>query len=129
MRKKRLELSRSDREELDRIQKESPKHYERDKAKALLLLADGKMIKELVDIFNVERNTIGKWRKEWEEERKISIKKGRGRKEMLSNEIQDDIHSTVKEYPNNLKEVHRIIQDRYNIVFSIDTLRKVIKKN
>jgi transposase len=87
------------------------------------------MIKDLVEIFDVKRDTIGRWRKEWESQRKVLMRKGRGRKETLSDEIQEEIHSLVKEYPNNIKIVHQMVEEKHNIKFSIDTLRRVIKKN
>jgi transposase len=129
MKKKKLELTKEDISILDGMVKNSNSYFIRRKAQSLLLLHEGKMIKELVKIFKVNRNTLGGWRKEWEQNKKIAMKKGRGRKEKLSQEIQMEIHTLVKQYPNNIKRVHQEVMDKNNIRFSRELLRKIIKKN
>jgi transposase len=128
MKKKKLELTKEDISILDGMVKNSNSYFIRRKAQSLLLLHEGKMIKELVEIFKVNRNTLGGWRKEWEQSKKIAMKKGRGRKEKLSQEIQMEIHTLVKQYPNNIKRVHQEVMDKNNIRFSKELLRKIIKK-
>jgi hypothetical protein len=64
MKKKKLELTKEDISILDGMVKNSNSYFIRQKAKSLLLLHEGKMIKELVEIFKVNRNTLGGWRKE-----------------------------------------------------------------
>jgi transposase len=129
MKKKKLELTKEDISILDGMVKNSNSYFIRRKTQSLLLLHEGKMIKELVKIFKVNRNTLGGWRKEWEQNKKIAMKKGRGRKEKLSQEIQMEIHTLVKQYPNNIKRVHQEVMDKNNIRFSRELLRKIIKKN
>ena len=56
-----IRLSSEDQSRLDLIRKTDARYRVRDRAHALLLSSQGKKIKELALIFDVDRDTISSW--------------------------------------------------------------------
>ena len=79
-------LQESDKQELERIIKESSFYRERHRAQAILLSAQGHTINQLSSIFDVDRDTVGKWFDRFEAQTTTGLKDapGRGRPSKLS---------------------------------------------
>ena len=63
-----IRLSATEKTRLKEIRKTDSRYRVRDRAHALLLSAQGKKIKELAQIFEVDRDTISIWFNRWESE-------------------------------------------------------------
>lgn len=61
-----IRLNTEDKSVLEYIRKTDLRYRVRDRAHALLLSSQGKKIKELALIFNVDRDTISSWFDRWE---------------------------------------------------------------
>ena len=61
-----IRLSSEDQSRLDLIRKTDARYRVRDRAHALILSSQGKKIKELALIFDVDRDTISSWFNRWE---------------------------------------------------------------
>jgi transposase len=61
-----IRLNEADKSRLDQIRKTDIRYRVRDRAHALLLSSQGKKIKELALIFEVDRDTIASWFDRWE---------------------------------------------------------------
>lgn len=84
MRRYRLVLTAKEREQLKRWLKNPPKPYLRERARAILLVAEGKegqAVSQLLRI-RVHRTTVGEWVRRYQAEgiEGLKIKAGRGRK-------------------------------------------------
>lgn len=79
-----VELSAEKREKLERWVKNPPKPYLRDRARAILRIADGEPIYQVARALRtrVSRDTVGKWVRRYQVEgiEGLKIKSGRGRK-------------------------------------------------
>ena len=80
----RLEMSVEEREKLEHWLKNPPKPYLRERARAILLIADGEEGQRVAEELRirVHRTTISEWVKRFQVERVdgLKIKAGRGRK-------------------------------------------------
>ncbi len=84
-----IELSDSERQDLERIRNHSPRPYMRERAAAILKMADGltaKFIAEFGLLKPHDPDTLGDWRHRFLEEgvAGLKIKPGRGRKPAFS---------------------------------------------
>ncbi len=128
MRQKKIELTEEEIKRLEAQVKNSPKSYERDRAKSILLLHKGMLIKEIVKVIDVHRNTIGRWQKEWREQSKISMKSGRGAVPKLTEEMRVDLEKFLKENPYSVTKAHKMIMAKYGISLHRSTVAHHIKK-
>lgn len=84
MKRYRLVLTEEERQKLERWMKNPPKPYLRERARAILLVADGKEGQEVSQQLRVRvhRTTVGEWVRRFQEEglAGLRIKAGRGRK-------------------------------------------------
>lgn len=128
MRQQKIELTETEKQELKTQAKKSIKSYERDRAKALLLSNDGMLIKDIIKIIEVHRNTIGRWLKEWKENKKVSMKNGRGAKDKLTEEMKSNLEEFMIKNPKSITKAHKMIEDKYNIDVNKVTITKHIKK-
>jgi len=80
------DLQESDKQELERIVKESSFYRERQRAQAILLSAQGHTMNQLTEIFKVDRDTVGKWFDRFETQNTTGLKDapGRGRPSKLN---------------------------------------------
>ena len=77
---------------------------------------------------DVHRNTIGRWLKEWKEQNKTSMKKGRGALPKLTEEMKIDLENFIKENPYSVTKAHKMIMEKYKISLHRSTVAKHIKK-
>lgn len=84
-----LELSTSEREELERVRRHDARPYMREKAAALLKIADGQIASQVAEhglLQSHDPDIIYRWLKRWQTEgiKGLVVKKGRGRKAAFS---------------------------------------------
>lgn len=85
----RLELSASEREELEAVRRHDAHPYMREKAAALLKIADGQIASQVAEhglLQSHDPDIIYRWLKRWQTEgiKGLVVKKGRGRKAAFS---------------------------------------------
>ena len=114
---------------LKRIYKQSRHHQVRQRAHCILLSYEGKSIAELMEIFQVSRNTIYNWMNDWEEYRLVGLynRPGRGRKPTFTQAQKQQIKAWVKQSPKDLRKVVLRIRDEWKITVSKDTVKRVLK--
>jgi transposase len=124
------DLSWENQKMLERIYKESQHHQVRQRAKCILLSFQKWTIEELMKIFIVTRKTIYNWLIAWEDKKLIGLynRRGRGRKEKLTEAQKEQIIFWVKEEPKSLKKVQIKIHKEWGIEISKDTIKRIIKK-
>lgn len=84
------DITALEKEELERLLKESTSFRERHRAQALLLSSQGYRITQLTSIFDVDRDTVSAWLNRFELNRTTGLKdgKGRGRPKKVSDEVK-----------------------------------------
>jgi len=92
---------------LKRIYKSSKSEQVRERGLAIQLSYQGYKISQLMEIFQVSRNTIYNWFNNWDKKGLVGLydRKGRGRKKLFQIEYQQKIKEWVKENPKNLSKV------------------------
>ncbi|MBZ0280318.1 MAG: helix-turn-helix domain-containing protein [Anaerolineae bacterium] len=85
----RLEMSESEREELAQIRNRDPRPYMREKAAALLKIADGAVAAQVAEnglLKKHDPDVVYRWLKNWQTEgiAGLVVKQGRGRKPSFS---------------------------------------------
>lgn len=84
----RIELSEEERRQLEQWSKQPPKPYLRERARAVLAVADGKPVSQVAKQLRVRvhRNAVREWIKRFEQGRVAGLKilSGRGRKPAFS---------------------------------------------
>ena len=115
---------------LKRIYKFSKFEQVRQISLVIQLSYQGYKIAELMEIFQVSRNTIYNWFNAWDKNGLVGLydSKGRGRKQKLNIEYQEKIKQWVKENPKNLNIVRDKIYKETGIIISIKTIKIIIKK-
>ena len=84
-----LELSASEREELERVRRHDGRPYMREKAAALLKIADGQVASQVAErglLQSHDPDIVYRWLKRWQTQgvAGLVVKKGRGRKAAFS---------------------------------------------
>ena len=84
-----LELSASEREELERVRRHDGRPYMREKAAALLKIADGQVASQVAErglLQSHDPDIIYRWLKRWQTQgvAGLVVQKGRGRKAAFS---------------------------------------------
>jgi len=85
----RLEMSKREREELEQIRNRDPRPYMREKAAALLKIADGAVAAQVAEkglLKKHDPDVVYRWLKNWQTEgiAGLVVKQGRGRKPSFS---------------------------------------------
>lgn len=124
------DLNPETRKLLERINRMSNSPQVRERAKCIILSAQGFTIKELMKIFKVSRKTIFNWLTRWEDQRILGLynQKGRGRKPKLSLEQKAQVKQWVKAEPKALNKIKNKISKVWEIDISKDTIKRIIKK-
>ena len=114
---------------LERIYKQSKYYQVRQRSHCILLSHDKYRISELMEIFKVSRNTIYNWLNNWDDFGVVGLynRSGQGRKKLFDEAQQKTIKNWVKETPKNLRIVQEKIKKEWNIVASLDTIKRVLK--
>ena len=125
-------LTDKDIKDLIEIELSSKYNYrEKYRAKCLLLSHKKYTVKELSDIFEVEKRTIRNWINKWENEgiNGIYDKKGKGRNKIYSKEEEKIIISLIEKEPRDIKQVLIAINNELNKTSSKDTIKRILDKN
>lgn len=124
------DLNPETRKLLERISRMSNSPQVRDRAKCIILSAQGFTIQELMKIFKVSRKTIFNWLTRWEDQRILGLynQKGRGRKSKLNSEQKEQVQQWVKAEPKALNKIKSKIHKTWEIDISKDTIKRIIKK-
>ena len=114
---------------LKRIYKQSKYYQVRQRAHCIQLSYQGYKISELMEIFQVSRNTIYNWFNAWELSKFSGIYNsyGRGRKKLFTVEQEQQIKNWVKETPKNLGKVQEKILREWGNTVSKKTIKRIIK--
>jgi transposase len=95
----------------------------------MLLSHQGYTIKELSNIFQVDRITIYHRFDHWESRRFAGLydRKGKGRPPLFNQAQKEQIRDWIKRYPKNLNKIMAFIQQELNVSASKSTLKRVLK--
>jgi transposase len=115
---------------LKRIEQKSKYYQVRQRVKCIQLSYQGYQISSIMKILKVSRNTIYNWLNNWEKYNLIGLysQKGRGRKNRLDEEKEEQVKQWIKKYPKNLKIVQSKIKNEWEIEISKETIKRIGKK-
>ena len=105
---------------------------ERIHSHALLLLNNGKEIKEVAEIFDVTERSVYKWIKAFKNEgiSSISRKSGAGRKAILNTSSDKKIiEQLINLYPHQPKKVYAMSLEKLTSTMSYKTFQRFLKKH
>jgi len=115
---------------LKRIYKNSKKHHIRQRAKCILMSAEGYQVRQLAKYLEVHTNSIFNWLNDWEARKMagIYLQQNRGVKPKLAliNPIQ--VEELVEHNPKKLNNVCAIIETKWGVSVSKKTLSRFLKK-
>lgn len=114
---------------LTRIQKQSQYPRVRQRAHCILLSFRGYSIKQIQDIFQVNRVTIYNWLNAWESSCFPGLydKKGRGRPPIFAPEQKAQIRQWVKMFPKNINKIRLLVKEEFDIIISKQTIKRILK--
>jgi len=107
-------LKPKDKQALNDLVKHSESSRARNRAKAILLSAQGRNVTELTEIFEVSHNTIYTWFDRWENERieGIADKPRSGAPSQLSDSEKEIVLELLKKHPHSPKLVLAEVSSR-----------------
>ena len=114
---------------LKRINHQSQYYQVRQRSHCILLSHQKYKIVELMEIFQVSRNTIYNWLNNWDKSGLVGLynRSGPGRKKIFNLAQQQKIREWVKETPKNLGLVQEKIRQEWGVVTSKDTIKRILK--
>ncbi len=123
-------LTESQRQTLENIRKYDPSPRARTRAHSILLSSRRVTIKEIVRIYQVDRDTIASWIKKWEHDGIESLydKPRCGRPSKLTLEEKELAQQYIKEEPRCLKQVAERLSQKTAKRLSISSLKRLAKK-
>jgi transposase len=123
------DLSQETQSILQRIYKDSRHYRVRQRAHCILLSSKGYTTTQLQEIFQVDRITIYHWFNAWESRQLCGLyeRKGRGRPPKLTAAHKEQIRQWAKDFPRNLHQIRILIQEKFGIDVSKDTIKNVLK--
>ena len=123
-------LTESQRQTLENIRKYDPSPRARTRAHSILLSSRRVTIKEIVRIYQVDRDTIASWIKKWEHDGIESLydKPRCGRPSKLTLEEKELAQHYMKEEPRCLKQVAERLSQKTAKRLSISSLKRLAKK-
>jgi len=113
---------------LQRIHKESKRHYVRQRAHCILLSYQKYQVSDLARILGKTERTIYTWLNSWETQHFVGLydEEGRGRKSKLNNDQQLQVKEWAKWYPKNLRKVSALVTEEYGVFVSKYTIQRII---
>jgi len=105
---------------------------ERIHSHALLLLNNGKEIKEVAEIFDVTERSVYKWIKAFKNEgiSSVSRKSGAGRKAILNTSSDKKIiEEQINLYPHQPKKAYAMSLEKLTSTMSYKTFQRFLKKH
>jgi transposase len=123
-------LTESQRHTLAEIMKQEAPPRARVRAHGIVLSAQGMKIKDIAEIYQVERDTVAPWIKKWEQHGVASLyeKPRSGRPPKLTLAEQDLARQYIKEEPRGLKQVVERLRQKTAKRLSISSLKRLAKK-
>src|SRR6266699_1987694 len=123
-------LTESQRHTLAEIMKHDATPRARVRAHGILLSAQGMKIKEIAKIYQVDRDTVATWIKQWEHHGVASLydKPRSGRPPKLTLEEKDLAQQYIKEDPRCLKHVVERLSQKTAKRLSISSLKRLAKR-
>jgi len=123
-------LTESQRHTLAEIMKHEAIPRARVRAHGILLSSQGRKIKEIAKIYQVDSDTVAPWIKQWERHGVASLydKPRSGRPRKLTPEEQDLARQYIKEEPRCLKQVRERLHQKTTKRLSISSLKRLAKK-
>ena len=123
-------LTESQRHTLAAIMHHDATPRARVRAHGILLSAQGMKIKEIAKIYQVDRDTVATWIKQWEHHGVASLydKPRSGRPPKLTLEEKDLAQQYIKEDPRCLKHVVERLSQKTAKRLSISSLKRLAKK-
>jgi len=103
---------------------------ERIHSHALILLHNGKNIKEVAEIFDVTERSVYNWIAKFKLEgiESLSRKAGAGRKSILKDTDTNIIQEEITKYPHQPKKAYAMSLERLEVVMSYKTFKRFLKK-
>ena len=123
-------LTESQRHTLENIMKHDPSPRARARAHSILLSSRRVTIKEIVKIYQVDRDTVASWIKKWEHTGVESLydQPRCGRPCKLTREEKELAQQYIKEEPRCLKQVAERLSQKIAKRLSISSLKRLAKK-
>ena len=123
-------LTESQRHTLENIMKHDPSPRARARAHSILLSSRRVTIKEIVKIYQVDRDTVSAWIKKWEHTGVESLydQPRGGRPCKLTREEKELAQQYIKEEPRCLKQVVERLSQKTAKRLSISSLKRLAKK-
>jgi transposase len=127
------DITDKQRQELEKLHKESRRYQERNRCQCILLSHQGYQVQALASIFKVSDLSIYKWFDRFEESGVEGLKnqKGKGRKPILttSNTIHVEVvENSIDKEKQRLKVAKREIEAKLGTSMSEMTLKRFLKK-
>lgn len=123
-------ISAEDRLTLENIHRHHPSHAPRIRAHAILLSDAGFTLNEISATFDVCRQTVAIWLKNWDAGGPGALldKPRSGRPSKLSKDIKQAVIGLIHEAPRSLKTVLAQLTEKWSIVVSCSTLKRLCKQ-
>ena len=123
-------LTESQQHTLAEIRKHNVTPRARVRAHGILRSSQGMKIKEIAKIYQVDRDTVAPWIKQWEQPGVASLydKPRSGRPRKLTPAEQDLARQYIKEEPRGLKQVRERLHQKTAKRLSISSLKRLAKK-
>lgn len=124
-------LSSTEKDQLEQLYKTHPNFRVRQRAQAILLNARGYSIPKLVDLFEVRRNAVSQWIDRWESSgiQGLYDEPRSGRPTIYTDEEANVLKELLDKHPQQLKHAHQDFQNQTEKTSSLDTAKRLIKKN
>lgn len=122
-------LSDEEQRTLTEAYRNHPSHRVRERAQALLLSSRSYPVVRLSEIFKVEHETASGWIDAWENEGIVGLfdRPRSGRPRTLTEEEQKMFLAEMENNPHQLKAVASKVMEQTNKVFSLDSLRSLLR--
>lgn len=121
---KPIQLSKSDRSELENSYKLSDHHCFRQRCKMILLKSEGYTSKKISNILNTNGISVHNWVKRYEREgiEGLRTKPGQGCKRILEEDHIDIVRAAVEQERQRLSQAQKIIEQNIGKKMSNETL-------
>jgi len=122
-----VKLKSKDKKSLNDLVKHSESSRVRNRAKAVLLSAQGRNVTELTEIFQVSHNTIYTWFERWENDKieGLADKPRSGAPSQLSDSEKEVVLELLKKHPHSPKLVLAEVSSRLGKTISGWVLRQI----
>jgi transposase len=107
-----------------------PSRRARMRAHSLLLSHQGYSIPHIAHVYQVDRRSVSTWIDRWQIMGLVGLcdKPGSGRRPLLNDEEQHQVHAYLQQYPKDLKKVVQALEQETTKRVSTKTIKRVIKK-